>query len=398
MKILIAHLGTNWVAMPGGVEKVTCELANALVDRGHEVTVLYRDGKKGNPYFPLDNKVKQVNILYKDDKQVIPENLPTRLRIMREVIRLFSQSKAQGINAKYKGRQYGLAINQYLNHHTVDVVISCSIPSAKYMIDDGKCQAPVIEMLHAQPSVQFPILSDLERAALAKCKILQLLLPSGVKLAHQYFPDLPVVVIGNAVNPIICKANLGVTKKQYKIICVGNISPRKSQHLLVQAFARLAGRYKEWSLELWGGAGAPYARKLKIWIKQHHMDNCIHVNGTTSDIAQVYGNADIFCLPSRDEGFPLALVEAMSAGLPVVGFEDGVGVSDLIENGATGLLSARSVEALAKTLEVLITDSKLRESLGNAGMKSIEKYSPERIYGQWEELLQSVVNGKYDKQ
>lgn len=81
--------------MPGGVEKVTCELANALVDRGHEVTVLYRDGKKGNPYFPLDNKVKQVNILYKDDKQVIPENLPTRLRIMREVIRLFSQSKAQ---------------------------------------------------------------------------------------------------------------------------------------------------------------------------------------------------------------------------------------------------------------------------------------------------------------
>ena len=88
----------------------------------------------------------------------------------------------------------------------------------------------------------------------------------------------------------------------------------------------------------------------------------------------------------------------MSAGLPVVGFEDGIGVSDLIENGATGLLSARSVEALAKTLEVLITDSKLRESLGNAGMKSIEKYSPERIYGQWEELLQSVVNGKYDKQ
>lgn len=111
----------------------------------------------------------------------------------------------------------GVAINQYLNHHTVDVVISCSIPSAKYMIDDGKCQAPVIEMLHAQPSVQFPILSDLERAALAKCKILQLLLPSGVKLAHQYFPDLPVVVIGNAVNPIMRKANLVATKNSIKL-------------------------------------------------------------------------------------------------------------------------------------------------------------------------------------
>ena len=397
MKILIAHLGTNWVDMPGGVEKVTCELANALVDKGHEVTVLYRDGKKGNPYFPLDNKVKQVNILYKGDKQVISENLPTRLRIMREAVRLFSQSKAQGINAKYKGRQYGLVINQYLNHHAVDVVISCSIPSAKYMIDDGKCRAPVIEMLHAQPSVQFPVLSDLERNALDKCKVLQLLLPSGVKTAHQYFPNLPVVVIGNAVKPVMCKSTPGIAKKQHKIICVGNISPRKSQHLLVQAFAHLTGRYKEWSLELWGGAGAPYAKKLKIWIKNHHMDDCIHVNGTTSDIVQVYRNADIFCLPSRDEGFPLALVEAMSAGLPVVGFEDGIGVSDLIEDGGTGLLSVRSVNDLAKTLEVLITDSKLRESLGKAGMKSIEKYSPERIYGQWEELLQAVVNGEYDK-
>lgn len=73
MKILIAHLGTNWVAMPGGVEKVTCELANALVDRGHEVTVLYRDGKKGNPYFPLDNKVKQVNIYIKMTNRLFPK-------------------------------------------------------------------------------------------------------------------------------------------------------------------------------------------------------------------------------------------------------------------------------------------------------------------------------------
>lgn len=122
------------------------------------------------------------------------------------------------------------------------------------------------------------------------------------------------------------------------------------------------------------------------------------MNGKTKQIGSVYGESDIFCLPSRDEGFPLALVEAMSAGLPVVGFEDGIGVSDLIENGVTGLLSVRSVTGLAETLEVLITDSKLRESLGKAGMKSIEKYSSERIYGQWEELLQAVVNGEYDKQ
>lgn len=232
---------------------------------------------------------------------------------------------------------------------------------------------------------------------MAKCKVLQLLLPSGVKIAHQYFPDLPVVVIGNAVKPVICKANPGAGRKQHKIICVGNISPRKSQHLLVQAFARIVDQYTDWSLELWGGDGAPYAKKLKIWIKKHHMDDYIHINGTTSNIAKVYEDADVFCLPSRDEGFPLALVEAMSAGLPVVGFEDGIGVSDLIANGVTGLLPKRSVVELSKTLEILIADNKLRERMGKAGIKFIEQYSPERIYGQWEELLQAVIDGKYDK-
>jgi glycosyltransferase involved in cell wall biosynthesis len=171
LKILIAHFGTNWVNMPGGVEKVTCELANALINAGHEVTILYRDNKEGSPYFPLSHKARQINILFENGRQVISENLPTSLRIMREVTRLFSQSRAQGINARFKGKQYGSAIKRILHENTFDVVISCSIPSAKYLIDDGECQLPVIEMLHAQPQVQFPDLSQLEKNALLESQL-----------------------------------------------------------------------------------------------------------------------------------------------------------------------------------------------------------------------------------
>ena len=46
MNIVIAHFNTNWVNFSGGVEKVTCQLANALCKRGHQVTILYRDGKE----------------------------------------------------------------------------------------------------------------------------------------------------------------------------------------------------------------------------------------------------------------------------------------------------------------------------------------------------------------
>lgn len=76
VKIIIAHFGTYYVNMAGGVEKVTCNLANALVKRGHEVTILYRDDKEGEPYFPLDKRVKQHNILFENGRKIVSENFP----------------------------------------------------------------------------------------------------------------------------------------------------------------------------------------------------------------------------------------------------------------------------------------------------------------------------------
>lgn len=89
MNIVIAHFNTNWVNFSGGVEKVTCQLANALCKRGHQVTILYRDGKEGPPYFPLDSSVKTDNILFENGKKVISEKLPPHYRIGREIARVF---------------------------------------------------------------------------------------------------------------------------------------------------------------------------------------------------------------------------------------------------------------------------------------------------------------------
>ena len=62
MHILLAHLGMHYVNISGGVEKATCDFANAMVKRGHKVTLLYIDKVEGDPYFPLDHRVHQQNI------------------------------------------------------------------------------------------------------------------------------------------------------------------------------------------------------------------------------------------------------------------------------------------------------------------------------------------------
>lgn len=104
MNIVIAHFNTHWVDNPGGVEKSTCQLANALRERGHKVTILYRDGREGPPYFPLDESIPVDNILFENGKKVISDKLPPLYRMAREIARIFGQNYAQGINAEYKGK------------------------------------------------------------------------------------------------------------------------------------------------------------------------------------------------------------------------------------------------------------------------------------------------------
>lgn len=395
MRIIIAHFGTYYVNMAGGVEKVTCNLANALVERGHEVTILYRDDKEGNPYFPLDKRVNQYNILFENGKKVVSEKLPLPLRIVRELVRPFKQSAAQAVNAKFKGKQYGPQIRKFLDTHPADVILSCSIPSAKYVIEDAGCTLPVVEMIHSHPRVQFPDLSTAEKRAVEKCKVMQILLPSGLKLAHQYFPHLPVVVIGNAVAPAKKPAHPGDEKDHHKLICVGNISGTKQQLMLAEAFAKLVADFPNWTLEFWGADRSPYAIHMRKWVEKNHLSDVIHMNGKTDHVEDVYAEADIFCLPSRGEGFPLALSEAMAAGLPAVGFSDCTGVGDLIENGKSGLLVTRSVDELAGALKELMNHPALRKTMGNAGRQAMKQYAPEHIWNQWERVLEKAVKGEF---
>lgn len=130
---------------------------------------------------------------------------------------------------------------------------------------------------------------------------------------------------------------------------------------------------------------------MKEYVEHKHIGNAIHICGKTDRIDDVYADADIFCMPSRDEGFPLALTEAMAAGLPAVGFNDSTGVNDIIENEINGYLVARSTLDLSKALKKLMQNSQLREEMGTHGIRSMQQYEPNRIWNQWEDVIAEVA-------
>lgn len=396
MHICFAHFNSYYVDRSGGVEKVTCQFANEMVRRGHEVTILYLDDTEGHAYFPLDEKVKEINILFKDGKQVVSKKLPLVLEIKREIARLFSQTKAQEINAIHKGKAYGKRIKEVLDEIKPDIVLSCSVPSTKYVIEDAKCTIPLITMFHGDPIQRFPLLSKVEVEATARGKGLQILLSRGLDIAKKTFPGLPIYVIGNTVTSVEEKdrANLSQEKETYTLLCVGSIAYNKNQKMLIQAFEKIikTGKFENWNLELYGSEGTKYSEEVARYISEHHLEDRVLRKGLTNDINRVYARSDIFALLSHSEGFPLALSEAMAHGIPTVGMKNCFGVNDLIQDEKTGFLVEDTVEAVETALLKLMEDQKLRVQMGQEGAEFVKQYAPETIWNQWEELLYQVAN------
>lgn len=298
MHIVIAHFGTHYVGNPGGVEKVVCQLSNEMIRRGHTVTILYRDRCEGDPYFPLDKQVVQHNILFQDGRKIISEKLPVKLRVLREIVRVFSKSSGQEINTCFKGRQYGVQIQNYLREHPADVVLSCSAPSTKYVIENAHCLAPVIQMMHSHPRYLCPRMPQGEIEAVKKCRVIQILLPSGLEVAKKFFPDNEIKVIGNVVNLPRKKACPGDRKEKHLISCVGSLTKNKQQHLLCEAFAKLAADYPDWNVELWGYSGS-FGNHVQSWINNHSLSDRIFIKGQTSHVEDVYARSDIFAFPAE---------------------------------------------------------------------------------------------------
>ena len=175
--------------------------------------------------------------------------------------------------------------------------------------------------------------------------------------------------------------------------------PQKGIDLLIQAFAQIAGQFPEWSLVIWGEG--PERSNLIELSKSNGTASRVHLPGVTSFPGEWIWGAGGFVLSSRYEGFPNALLEAMSAGLPVLATDCETGPSELIEDGVDGLLVLPgSVNDLAIGIAKFLGDERLRVNLGAQARKVVKRYSAERVMSIWSALVEAAIRdrpGKSDR-
>ena len=386
MKIALLNLGRINNAY-GGTEKVFFDMANNLSRLGHHVIAIVHDTHLVAPCFPIDEAVKYINC------KVDPwTNIQSQL--LRRILPVF-QTKTKRINTKLFQKYLPRAkkIKQVLDEEKPDVLVTFQALATYVVIDMIKTTIPVITMFHVNPGCFDSDESKLYHSALLKSAAIQVLMPEFAQNLKSLFSIPNIVTLPNIVPQNVHYSLL----KNPVIINVARLCRTpKRQHLIVEAFNLLKDDFPNWSVELWGETKEHpgFAQELNLLIRKYKLQDRVKICGATRDVPTKLNAASIFCFPSESEGMPLAMTEAMSMGLPVVGCKACPSVNTIVRHGENGFLCDDTPEDIAAHLRILMSDIELRQKMGQQAREDMKQYSPEIIWKRWDDLLKKVHAGE----
>lgn len=386
MNILLANL-SKMVGHSGGAAKVTCNFANEMRRRGHQVSLVYSDVTTGDFFYPMDKEIPVYDIRHYKGQSIA---YPWYLKLKRELYRTFDKQKARSVNDQFESSFLLDNLEDVLNTVKPDVIVSFQSAASKLLLCDLKTEIPVITMSHGDTSDYFQTCPKEELPALEKSAVVQVLVPSFEGPIKEHLPKVKTVVIGNAIPQYEEQADLSVEKDTYRIVFTGRLAKgHKRPHLLIEAFAGLAKDFPNWTVELWGAVdGKAYYKELQMMISKNKLENQVFLKGTTDDVKAVLQGGDVFAFPSAYEGFGMSLAEGMSMGLPAIGYKSCSAVNELITDDVDGYLCEDGVDDFRDKLRKLMSDRDLRVAMGKQACIAMKAYAPEKIWDTWENLLE----------
>jgi len=192
------------------------------------------------------------------------------------------------------------------------------------------------------------------------------------KLAASFAPQMRFQVIPNAVDAIKPRLSGAITRREcVNVLCVARLIERKGVGVLLSAMASLAAA----NVRLHIVGSGRQERELRLAVKRKGLADRVVFHGPlpNNEVREMCRSADIFVLPTLAESCSMALLEAMSAGLPIVTTRAG-GNPYLIEDGVNGtLVEPADVQGLRAAIEALAADPARCESMGLANVRRIRE-------------------------
>lgn len=381
----------------GGAEKLYIEMANHLVKNGYNVTCLYYEPGTKPPFYELDKNVALINLF------VPYPSLGIAGKFIRLMSHLLGDKSIFPLFAWLNSDlNFSFQLKRFFAKSNVNLVISYLPPAnTPSLIAARITKTKVIVTNHNVPEKDYEDVKRWSPNPIDRYLRLSLLkYASSIHVLFDKFADWfplrlqkKLIAIPNYVpnEYFSVESNL---KRDKKIIGVGRLARVKNYTDLIEAWGKLASKYKDWQIEVYGTG--PDRDKLQSMIKNKGIADSFFLMGHTSNILKKYDESLIFCHPAIHEGFGLSVAEALARNLPTIAYEDCEGVNQFVKNDYNGLLIERDKTSknLANAIETLILDKSMLKNLTSNAKNSIISYSEDKYYQRWDSLITTVLESK----
>lgn len=354
----------------GGAERVAAQLCNHWVNEGHAVTLMPTFSGRGACVYPLDERVEldyladRVGSTKKSGWNYVRRFLALR-RAVREIAPDVIVSFLTHVNVATLIATAGLSVPVFVSER----IYPPSQPIGAVWLWLAKClyrrAARVVAQTHG-----------VARWIAANC--------AGARVT--VIPN-PVGVPVPVAEPRLCPDRwVGDCPM---VLAAGRLVEQKGFKRLLTAFAALADVRRDWHLVILGDG--PDREALEAYRDELGLAGCAHFPGRAGNIGDWYERADLFVMSSYFEGFPNALLEAMTYGVPVVSVDCPTGPADIIRHDIDGLLVAESdgVEGIIAAMRRLMTDDALRLRMGHRAREARLRFAIEDVSKSWFQLFEA---------
>lgn len=343
----------------GGAERQNVMLANALVDRGHDVTLVSMS--VNNTFYDIDSRI---NYIYLPDRSKGILNLLSRYHDIKSLIKTIKPD---------------LTVNFWFQPAYMTAMMSKRLTGKVIYSERGDPgdneYSGILGMIR---KVVLPRIDGF----VFQSKGAQDFFENNVKKRSVVIP-----------NPVFIHADdfPTITTRRKSIVTVGRLHPQKNQMLLINAFARIVDTFSDYKLEIYGDGDLK--DELQSRIDSLEISDKAILKGTSKKIHNLIYDAALFVLSSDYEGIPNTLLEAMALGIPCISTDCRPGgARELIHSGNDGLIVPINDEtALANAIKDLLSDEEKASEMGIKAKKTAQRFDPISIYSQWERFFVKIL-------
>lgn len=348
----------------GGAARVTSLMLEALADE-FNVVIAY-DNVKYTTFYHIDERIKRVSYYAK-------------------------RSQIPGISGAVKELKLATIARTIIRDEKPDVIIAVThlVFSQVYVGCIG-LNIPIIAYDHTSFSRDLGLIQNFIRRRLYKqANKVILLTEKDRRLMSSTLINTCVVY-----NPLTYLPTYEFSNREKWVLCVGRLNSWHVKGLdrIMSIWSNISHKATGWRLVIAGGGSDESLNKLMNMAEKYGVGDTITFLGQIDNLKEVYQKSAIFALPSRIEGFPMCLLEALSQGCPFVSFSLDGAIKEMATNAESGfIVEENNEEEFSLRLLELISNSGLRDKMSQMAVKSVNRFNLSNYSENIKEIINNIL-------